>query len=307
MPAYAAEAPSESTPQAGAAEADDEQAGGDDRKRYRQADSGHRDVVEDLLARDRVAEHGDDVLSYYKVGMHLLSWQGESIELAEWLVSLLSASAEREVLVGVDARLPMRLLVERLPDEVRKERVARLRQEAQKHGRCLSWQSEQLAGWTLLLTTASADLLSLSEAQVVLRLRWQIDLVFKLWKQHGHLDCWRSQNPERIQCEIYAKLIGLLLQHWVLIVGCWQEPHRSVLKAAKAVQSRAILLVIALGGGMLLLEAVRRMQAATRRGSRLNTRRGAPNTSQMLMTGINIWAANRTSPRNGVERKLNNS
>ena len=261
----------------------------------------------DLLRWRREAERGDEVLSYYKVGMHVLSRQGERIELAEWLGSLESATAEREVLVGVEARLPMRLLVERLPEEVRQARVEHLRQQAHKHGRSLTSQSEHLAGWTLILTTASANLLSVSEALVVLRLRWQIELLFKLWKQHGHLDSWRSENVERIQCEIFAKLIGLILQHWVLIVGCWQEPHRSVVKAAKAVQTRAILLVVALTGGMVLMDAVRRMQRATRHGSRINARRGAPNTSQMLMTGINIWDTKPHKPKKRGSKKLNHS
>ena len=261
----------------------------------------------DLTRWKQEAEQEEYTVSYYKVGMQLLTHAGEVIKLASWLSSLSSSTAEREVVVGADARVPMRLLVERVPDEVRKERVERLRREVQKHGRALSEQSEQLAGWTLLLTTAGQELLSLSQALVVVRLRWQIELLFKLWKQHGHLDCWRSQNTQRIQCEIYAKLIGLLLQHWMLIVGCWQEPHRSVMKAAKAVQTRAILLAVALTGGMLLLDALRRTQGATRRGSRLNTRRGAPNTSQMLMTGTNIWDTKPHKPKKRGRKKAQQS
>lgn len=257
----------------------------------------------DLVRWQQEAEHGEYMLSYYKAGMHLLSQEGHVIQIGDWLSSLVGSTAQREVLGGAEARVPMRLLVERLPDEVRKQRVAHLQAEAQKHGRCISEQNMQLAGWTLILTTAGPELLSLSQALVLLRLRWQLELLFKLWKQHGQLDCWRSANTERIQCEIYAKLIGLLLQHWLLIVGCWQDPHRSVLKAAKAVQTRAILLAVALTGGMLLVEALRRTQCATQRGSRLNSRRGAPNTSQMLMTGINIWDSKPHKPKKRGRKK----
>jgi len=79
--------------------------------------------------------------------------------------------------------------------------------------------------------------LSLAEALILLRLRWQIELLFKLWKSHGQLDLWRTEKPERILCEVYAKLIGLILQHWMLIIGCWHEPHRSLVKAGKAGRS----------------------------------------------------------------------
>ena len=261
----------------------------------------------DLARWRREVERGDDVVSYYKAGMSVLDAQQHAIDLAAWLDSLTSPTAEREVVVGVREQVPMRLLVERLPEQQRQARLAHLRQQAAKHGRGLSPLSEHLAGWTLILTTASAECLSLSEALVVLRVRWQIELLFKLWKAHGQLDCWRSEKPERIECEIYAKLIGLLLQHWVVIVGCWQEPHRSLVKAAKAVQDRAILLAVALTGGMELLEAVRRMQRATGHGSRLNTRRAAPNTSQMLMTGVNVRDTRPHKPKKRGRKKLNNS
>jgi len=48
---------------------------------------------------------------------------------------------------------------------------------------------------------------------VLLKIRWQIELLFKLWKSHGRVDEWRTKKPARIVCEIYAKLIGLVVQH----------------------------------------------------------------------------------------------
>ncbi len=37
--------------------------------------------------------------------------------------------------------------------------------------------------------------------------------------------------PWRILCAVYAKLVAALLQHWLLVVGCWQYPDRSLPKA----------------------------------------------------------------------------
>ena len=260
----------------------------------------------DLHRWQEEAQRGEEVLSYYKTGVHLLTLHGEPLDLLPWLREV-GTQAEQEVLVGEQVRLPMRLFVQRVPDEQRRQRQARQKRDAGRHGRCVPLENEELAGWTLVLTTASATLLTLSEAMIVLRLRWQLERLFKLWKQDGLLDEWRSQKPERIACELYGKFIGLLVLHWLLIVGCWHHPHRSLPKAAKAVRSRAILLAVALSGGMLLREATRRIQRATARGSQVNHRHKAPTTSQMLESGCNVWANHPHPPKKRGRKKLSNS
>ena len=75
-------------------------------------------------------------------------------------------------------------------------------------------------------------MLSLPEALVLMRIRWQIELLFKLWKSHGRVDEWRTTNPTRILCEVYAKLIGLVFQQWILAASSWADPERSLFKAA---------------------------------------------------------------------------
>lgn len=116
-----------------------------------------------------------------------------------------------------------------------------------------------------------------------MRLRWQVELLIKLWKQYGKVDEWRSDKPMRIVCEIYAKLIGLLIQHWLVLVGSWQDPHRSLVKAAKAVRSHAIMLAYALAEALSLSFVLTQIQQATQRGARLNSRKKRPNTSQLLL------------------------
>ena len=37
-------------------------------------------------------------------------------------------------------------------------------------------------------------------------------------------------------CEVYAKLIGLLLQHWLIVAFAWQDDQRSGVKLARVVR-----------------------------------------------------------------------
>lgn len=94
----------------------------------------------------------------------------------------------------------------------------------------------RLADWTILLTNVPQLMLGVEEALVLVRCRWQIELFWKLCKQYGKLDTWRSYKPERILSELYAKLLGLLITYWCILIGCWQAPNRSLVKAKQVVE-----------------------------------------------------------------------
>ena len=48
--------------------------------------------------------------------------------------------------------------------------------------------------------------------------------------------------------ELYAKLLGLLLEHWVTLEGCWADPRRSLFKARQVLQWTVSWLVLAIRG-----------------------------------------------------------
>ena len=53
------------------------------------------------------------------------------------------------------------------------------------------------------------------------------------------LDEWQTQNLARILCEVYAKLLGVLLQHWLMLLSCWDDPHHSSIGVAEIVREEA--------------------------------------------------------------------
>lgn len=152
------------------------------------------------------------------------------------------AEVDLPITLGAAAHLPARLLAVRVPAEVANQRRRRLRVAAQRRGTAPSAASLARADWTILVTNAPPALLSLREALVLARARWQIELLFKLWKSHGHIDESRSAKPWRVLCEVYAKLLAMVVQHWLLLVGCWAYPDRSLVKAAQTVRTFALSL-----------------------------------------------------------------
>lgn len=139
-----------------------------------------------------------------------------------------------------------------------------------------------LADWTILLTDAPSKRLRLEEAWILLRERWQMELLYKLWKQYGQIDQWRTTHSWRVLCELYAKLIGMVLQHWLMVLFAWQNEQRSLVKLAQVVRDTAWTLMEALAGQRDFSTVWRLIERRMRAGCSMNTRRKHPNSAQLL-------------------------
>jgi hypothetical protein len=127
----------------------------------------------------------------------------------------------RELGVRLARRAPVavRLLLQRVLEEVAQERRARLREEARERGKGRSSEALYLASWTIVVTNVPTARLSHAEVLVLLGGRWQIERLFLVWKQDGGIDKWHSHSRWRIHCELLAKLAAMLIQQWVLALG----------------------------------------------------------------------------------------
>jgi Transposase DDE domain len=153
---------------------------------------------------------------------------------------------DRDVYLGKHHHFKVRLVVLKVPKAVREQRLQRLQAEAKRKGRRVCVLALRLAGWDIRITNASPDLLSLEAVFVLSRLRWQIELCFKLFKSANLLDQSRSRKPQRILTELFAKLLGCLVQHWCIVAVAWQLPEKSLFRLAALVQAEALTLLRAL-------------------------------------------------------------
>ena len=210
---------------------------------------------------------------------------GQRVELSHILPRRVGQMKEMRVQVG-GQRYPMRLLMLRVPRAVAEQRREEMREEAKRRQTTVSEEALALADWTLLLTDVPAKRLSFEEALVLLRQRWQVELLFKLWKSEGLVDEWRTEKPERILCEVYAKLIGLLLQHWLIVAFAWQDDQRSCVKLARVVRDTVCGLLQALHRQISWSQAFERIQRRMQAGCQMNKRRKHPNSGQLLEDGL---------------------
>jgi hypothetical protein len=110
-------------------------------------------------------------------------------------------------------------------------------------------------------------------------------LIFKLWKSQGKIAEWRSKKGWRILCEVYAKLLGMLLQHWMVILSGWKNEDRSIWQAGKVVQMMAPHLATALKSLKELNGVIKLMSRCIGVGCRMNKRKKAPSSFQLLSNG----------------------
>jgi hypothetical protein len=258
----------------------------------------HTAIVEQPLPPDalQIADLGFfDLAELQRIGTNAGFWlrrlqimtavflpDGTRIELPRWLAQQ-GAQIDQAVTLGVDARVPARLLAVRVPQEVADQRRRRVIAEAARRGKTPSARQLALVAWTLYVTNVPSDRLTVTEALVLGRARWQIELVFKRWKSHGQIDTWRSGKPPAIRCEFYAKLLAMILSHWVVLVSCWAFPNRSLAKTVRIVQQHALCLATALHATDRLEAALTTLAHCVTVGCRISKQRADPPTFQRLL------------------------
>jgi hypothetical protein len=248
--------------------------------------AGALDLADRMYWTLALAQARDATGAYYLFRLHpqlaVFGADGQRWDVPARLAAA-GATVDVPVQLGVQARVPARLLAARVPPEVAARRRRALRAAARREGREPPQGTLALAAWNVYVTNVPAALLSVDEALVLARVRWQIELLFKLWKQHGLVDEWRSAQPERILCEVYAKLIAGVVQHWLTLLGGWHRPEYSRVQAATTIRAYARWLAHGLGCTPHLRAALRSLRTVLQAGCRLNPRRRQPNTYQLLL------------------------
>lgn len=165
-----------------------------------------------------IAEKSAYFLSRYFYPTGLLDEAGKPIDLARLLRKQRSARTEVAVKLGCRAQhqLPCRLIMLRNPKEVTEKRRRTAKEHAKKRGTTLSSTYLFLLGWTLFVTNAPERMMRLQHVYSFYRMRWQIELIFKLWKSYCGLNQILTWRKERVLTELYAKMIGIVLVHFLL-------------------------------------------------------------------------------------------
>lgn len=190
------------------------------------------------------------------------------------------------IFLGEKARVPVRLVAQRLPPEVAAARRRKAKEKAKQDGRRppLTERALQLLDWAIFITNVPEAWLSVEQLLLVYRLRWQIELIFKFWKSRAKLKEIGPYRPARVLCQCYARLTALVLFHFLVAptVACYKQ--LSLPKAFSLWQHHVNRLLVAIAHAWDDLSSIwRRFEADLHRLGMQDKRRKSPSIYQLLV------------------------
>lgn len=149
----------------------------------------------------------------YKVPNNMYCKVGEVITVLDLQVILKDIEQPtviEDLFLGGD-QIPVRLHVEKVPDEVAEKRRKKIRHKAACNNAVSSELSLFLCQYSIFITNAPQSVLPIEHIRAFYMLRWQIELIFKAWKSIFELERVQRMNPHRFECYLMGKLIAVLL------------------------------------------------------------------------------------------------
>lgn len=229
-----------------------------------------------------MAAVGEYFLSRLQFGTAVGPRDGPSVELLRWLEQQPEGFVDRQIWLAKGHCLPCRLIAWRLPPEQANRRRQKLRQETlRKRGQEPIAERLAWCDWTILVTNVPEDMLTPAEAAILYRARWQVELLFKRWKSQDLVAVLSGATVVRQMVRVWSRLIGALLQQWLLVSSSWGDPTKSWHKVCEAIRKFVSRIAAAMDHWTELertLSDLRRVVAKTCR----RNKRTKPGTFELL-------------------------
>lgn len=134
----------------------------------------------------------------------------ETIDLKQ-LLSQANDSIDQDVYIGTERcnKLKVRLVGIKLSDEIAAKRIKKA--IIQNNGADIDDYKRQLLHWNFMITNISKETLKAPIITELYRIRWQIELLFKVLKSTLSLDKMHVGKTKYVEAVLYGKLLGALL------------------------------------------------------------------------------------------------
>jgi hypothetical protein len=128
------------------------------------------------------------------------------------------AYQELSVYIGEEKKLPVRLIIELMPEEIVNRRLAKVNAEAKKKKRQVSEEYKAYTCLNFFISNVEQQWLTTPQIHSIYRLRWQIELRFKIWKSYYHIHANKKMKLHRFETYLYATLLFILI-NWEIVIN----------------------------------------------------------------------------------------
>ncbi len=123
----------------------------------------------------------------------------------------------KDVFIGLEEKIPLRLAIELMPDEVYEQRIRKVKRYHKKKGCQTSENYMFLARFNLFITNVAKEVLPDEVISSLYRMRWQVELIFKIWKSVFGVHHVRKMKYQRWLCMLHFKLL-MMVVNWNIIM-----------------------------------------------------------------------------------------
>ena len=181
----------------------------------------------DLILRDlgyfvlenlrKMSNMGVFFISKFRFGTTIYdALSGEKIDLLAHLKK--KKRLDIPILLGSKEKVPLRLVAEKLPEEVARKKRQKAREERNKKANH-SEEYYELLDWVVFVTNVEDKILSAEQVAEVYRIRWFIEIVFKAWKTHFNFSkMFEKQTMNYWRAHITIVLVLIRIAYWSLEV-----------------------------------------------------------------------------------------
>lgn len=138
-------------------------------------------------------------------------------KLYRWMKKNKVLQIEKEVYIGAKTKLPVRLIIDIVPEDVFGQRMKKINKCNKRKGFTTSSDYADRARLNLVITNISTETIPAQTITALYHVRWQIELVFKIWKSTFGLHKIGRMKYYRWLSILYAKLI-LIAIYWQTIM-----------------------------------------------------------------------------------------
>ncbi|MEQ8199195.1 MAG: IS4 family transposase [Clostridiaceae bacterium] len=118
-----------------------------------------------------------------------------------------------DVQVGNTEKLPCRLILTKLTDREKGVRLKKINNCIEKKSMKGSYSTDKFLDMSAFITNVPKQILNSLQIYEEYSLRWQIELMFKVWKSVFKIAKNKNVKIERFHCALYGKLISIVLSN----------------------------------------------------------------------------------------------